>query len=82
MWDDQFESLLRQYLPFISPDEKLEADSDLRDLGLDSMGMVELLRALEQEYDVRFTDDLLSTDTFRTPGVLAEALSSVRAAAV
>jgi acyl carrier protein len=79
MLDARFETLLRGYLPFLSDDEPLTEDSDLRDLGLDSMGMVELLGALETEWDVRFTDEFLRTDTFSTPGTLLAALTSIRA---
>ncbi|MCT2585121.1 phosphopantetheine-binding protein [Actinophytocola gossypii] len=80
MWDDQFEALLRQYLPFIEADEKLASDSPLRDFGLDSLGTVELLAALESTYDVRFTDDALALESFETPAVLWSTLASVRTA--
>ena len=43
MWDNQFEELLRQYLPFLAADEQLSADTPLREFGLDSLAMVELL---------------------------------------
>jgi acyl carrier protein len=75
MWDDEFEQLLRQQLPFLAADEVLDEDADLRDLGLDSMAMVELLGALEHAYRVRFHDDVLSVATFRTPAVLWGELS-------
>jgi acyl carrier protein len=78
MWDDQFETLLRQHLPFIAPDEKLSSGSPLRDFGLDSLGTVELLAILEATYDVRFTDDALTPESFETPEVLWTTLSAVR----
>jgi acyl carrier protein len=34
------------------------------------MGMVELLAALEDGYDVRFRDEYLTMETFATPAVL------------
>ncbi|AUY50397.1 MULTISPECIES: phosphopantetheine-binding protein [Streptomycetaceae] len=77
MWDETFEEILLTYLPFLDEDEKLEADTPLRDLGLDSLGTVELLASLENAYDVRFQDDALSLETFRSPGVLWAALSSL-----
>ncbi|PYC66973.1 phosphopantetheine-binding protein [Streptomyces tateyamensis] len=80
-WDQQFEDLLRKFLPFIGADETLTADTDLRDLGLDSLGTVELLAQLEELYGVRFLDDALSLETFATPGVLWSTLSDIRAAA-
>jgi acyl carrier protein len=70
LWDSKFENSLREFLPFLDSDEMLTADVSLRDLGLDSMGMVELLAALEDGYDVRFRDEYLTMETFATPAVL------------
>lgn len=78
MWDDQFETLLRQHLPFIGDDEKLSPESSLRDFGLDSLGTVELLAAIESAYAVRFTDEALAMESFATPEVLWTTLSAVR----
>lgn len=75
--DDQFEAILRKFVPFLSADEPLTDDSVLRDLGLDSMGTVELLATLESSYGVRFTDDALSMENFATPGILWRTLSQV-----
>jgi len=77
MWDEKFEMLLRGYLTFLSPTEPLESDAQLRDLGLDSMGMVELLGNLEDTYQVRFLDDALTMDTFQSPSVLWKAVGSL-----
>lgn len=77
MWDQKFEDLLRGFLPFLGADELLAQDTALRDLGLDSLGIVELLAALEHTYQVRFQDDALSQATFETPGVLWKVLSGL-----
>jgi acyl carrier protein len=77
MWDQRFEELLRQYLPFTTPDEELGPHSDLRDLGLDSLGMVELLAALEGTYGMRFRDEALTLDSFKTPEVLWRTVSEM-----
>jgi len=81
MWDTQFEHILRRYLPFLPADETLDAGGALRDLGLDSLGTVELLAELESGYGVRFVDDALSMDTFATPGVLWATLAAMAAPA-
>jgi acyl carrier protein len=78
MWNDQFEVLLRSHLPFLSAAEELRPELDLREFGLDSMGVVDLLVSLESEFRVRMTDDLLSMDTFATPGVLWAALDEIQ----
>nr|BCB14670.1 acyl-carrier protein [Streptomyces spiroverticillatus] len=77
MWDQKFEDLLRGFLPFVGADEQLTEDASLRDLGLDSLGIVELLAALEGEYGVRFEDEALTKETFATPGVLWRTLSAL-----
>ena len=77
MWDQKFEEALRRYLPFLGTDEPLNKDIDLRDLGLDSLAIVELLASLENLYDVRFVDEALAMETFQTPGVLWTTLSGM-----
>ncbi|MFI9387108.1 acyl carrier protein [Kutzneria sp. NPDC052558] len=78
MWNEQFDTVLRQYLPFLPADEPLDPDIDLRDFGLDSLGIVDVLGALEQAFQIRFTEDLLTADTFRTPKVLWTAVAGLR----
>jgi acyl carrier protein len=78
MWDKQFELMLRQYLFFLPGDEELLPDLDLREFGLDSLGVVDLLVSLESAYGIHLADDFLSMDTFATPAVLWDALSSIR----
>ncbi|MGW2649309.1 phosphopantetheine-binding protein [Streptomyces sp. NPDC001393] len=80
-WDKKFEELLRDYLPFLDADEPLEADTDLRLSGLDSLAAVELLGSLESAYAVRFVDEALSLDTFATPAVLWETVTRLQTAA-
>jgi acyl carrier protein len=81
MWDNQFEQIIRPHLPFLAPDEPLTAEDNLRDLGLDSLGTVELLASLERAYDVRFVDQMLSLESFATPAVLWNTLSAAWPAA-
>jgi acyl carrier protein len=80
MWDDKFDAIVRQYLPFLPAEEELTASAPLSEFGLDSLAAVELLKALEDAYDVRFEDDALTLETFETPGVLWNALSVVQPA--
>ncbi|MET8948455.1 phosphopantetheine-binding protein [Streptomyces sp. NPDC004542] len=79
MWDEKFEETLRKHLPFLGAGDKLDSGSDLWDLGLDSIGTVDLMAALESVYDVRFVDDALTMENFSTPGVLWTALSELTA---
>lgn len=79
MWNDKFQALLRAHLPFLSADEEIRPDLDLREFGLDSMGVVDLLVSLEEEFDIRLTDDDLTMDTFASPGTLWAAVAGVQA---
>ena len=78
MWNDRYEALLRSHLPFLPETEELRPDLELREFGLDSLGVVDLLVSLESEYDVRLTDDILSMETFATPSALWTALADTR----
>lgn len=78
MWNEQFEALLRAHLPFLPDDQELRPELDLREFGLDSMGVVDLLVSLESEYCIRMTDDMLSMNTFATPGMLWAALDEIK----
>lgn len=69
-WDPRFEELLREFLPLMTADETLDQDTDLRDAGLDSIGTIELLGRIEDEYQVRFVGEALTMATFATPEVL------------
>jgi acyl carrier protein len=73
-WDSRFEGSLRRFLPFLSAGQT-PAGHALRDLGLDSMGAVELLAALENDYGIRLRDEVLTMDTFATAGTLWAALT-------
>jgi acyl carrier protein len=74
-WDEQFESILRARLPCLPADEPLTADLGLRAYGLDSIGVVDLLVALENAYNVRLPKEATSMETFATAGVLWRTLS-------
>lgn len=76
-WDEQFESILRPRLPLLPADEPLTADLDLRAYGLDSIGVVDLLVALENAYNVRLPEEEASMEAFATAGVLWRTLSKL-----
>jgi acyl carrier protein len=67
--DERFVSLLASMLKFLG-DRPVTPDSSLRDLGLDSMESVQLLFAIEDEYDVVVPEEQLTGSTFATAGSL------------
>nr|WTB28346.1 phosphopantetheine-binding protein [Streptomyces sp. NBC_00830]WTB35736.1 phosphopantetheine-binding protein [Streptomyces sp. NBC_00830] len=74
---EEFEGLLRPFLPFLESDEPLTDDADLRDLGLDSLATVELLARLEDHFGIRFADDALRLETFATTRTLWQVVDSL-----
>jgi acyl carrier protein len=77
MWDKKFEGILRAHLPFLPADTPLKADDDLRDLGLDSLGTVEMLASLESTYGVRFIGDALRIELFSSPESIWKTLNGL-----
>lgn len=72
----KLQDILRSHLPYADSGEFAESD-ELASLGLDSMGMVRLLAALEDGYDVELPDDILNEETFATVGSLWRTLSTL-----
>ncbi|SFE89858.1 Acyl carrier protein [Actinacidiphila alni] len=64
-----FQDVLLPRLPYAEGDE-LSPDADLAALGLDSMGVVQLLADLEDHFGVELDDELLTEETFATVGSL------------
>jgi acyl carrier protein len=69
-----FLETLKVHLPYAERDE-LTASDDLAALGLDSMGVVQLLVDLEDRFNVELSDEVLDESTFTTVGSLWAAVS-------
>jgi acyl carrier protein len=55
----------------------LDDESDLYEAGLTSLSTVNLMLALEERFDVEFTDKMLKRRTFQTIRSLDEAISEL-----
>ncbi|MCP9211170.1 phosphopantetheine-binding protein [Streptomyces sp. NEAU-Y11] len=77
--DDElrYVNVLRRCIPGLAASEPVLADAVLVDLGLDSLGRMRLLVALEKEFDIVFPDELLVPETFNTVTSLQAALTTV-----
>lgn len=69
-WPEEFEKLLRIYLPLLGEDAPLAPGTPLADVGLDSLSTVGLLVDVEDTFGVEFPDDALGPDTFATASSL------------
>jgi acyl carrier protein len=52
-------------------------NEDLKELGLDSMGSIELLLELEEAFNISFPDELLTEDTFSSASKLWESINEL-----
>ena len=75
---ERYEAMVRSVLHPVSPDTRLDRDTDLVECGLDSMGMVTLISALEDGFEVELPDDELRLDLFRRMGTPWELLTRLR----
>ncbi len=71
----QFEEVLRRHL---RSTKAINYDTELAQLGMDSMTAVAVLLDMEKAFNIRFPDDMLVEGTFRTAGKLKESVQLVR----
>lgn len=72
----KFQDILRPHLPYADSAD-LASTHELASLGLDSMGVVQLLTDLEEGYEVELPDEILNEETFETVGSLWRAVSAL-----
>jgi acyl carrier protein len=75
-WNSRYEEVLRPHLPYAT-DVSLKPTDALADLGLDSLGVVQLLMDIEGAYGVAFPDEQLTADTFATVESLWQVVSGL-----
>lgn len=66
--DNKFLEIISKHLQ-----EEINLDlknTELKDLGLDSLASIELLLDLEEHYEIAFPDELLTEETFSTASTL------------
>jgi len=71
-----FRKTLLAHLPF-ADDAELGPADDLAALGLDSMGVVQLLADLEETFGLELPDELITEETFATAGSLWDAVGDL-----
>ncbi|MEV8511982.1 phosphopantetheine-binding protein [Dactylosporangium sp. NPDC051484] len=78
-WPKDFENVVAEQLTGFTVGSSLAGDTNLIDLGLDSLRMVRLLVAIEDTFDITLPDAVLSLETFQTPTSLWAAVSAAQA---
>ena len=74
---DRIRSVLRQHAQLAQSIEELSDDADLYRAGLTSHATVNVMLALEDEFEIEFPESLLLRRTFGSVRAIEEALSSV-----
>ena len=76
-WDARFEAVVRANVPILQAEQPLRPTDSLYELGLDSMGTIQLLLELEETFAVTFPDEALKPEVFATPGALWRVVSDI-----
>ncbi len=77
MYEDQVRTIVEQHARLSDKLGELTDDTDLHAAGLTSLTTVNLMLALEEHFNVEFTDKLLSRKTFSSIRSLSEAVESL-----
>lgn len=72
--EDQLLKILGEEM--LEPEEPLQKNSNLFEAGLDSMGIMQLLIAIEDSFEVSIDPVDLSRDNFKTVNSIAELIRS------
>ncbi|MFL6128910.1 MAG: phosphopantetheine-binding protein [Mycobacteriales bacterium] len=73
-------AVARRHLPAEARAAAVDQDTDLAELGLDSVRVVGFMVDVERTFAVSFPDQLVDAATFRTPRAVAEAVRTLRGA--
>lgn len=73
---DRIITILRPHLRMVPPGGVIQLDDDLGKLGLDSLAAIDVLMEIDSEFGVSIPDELITVDTFDTPGNLLRVVES------
>jgi acyl carrier protein len=80
MYQDQIRAIVAEHGRLLVDVASLADDADLYQAGLTSLATVNLMLALEEHFDVEFTDRMLGRRTFGTIAALNGAIASLKGA--
>jgi len=78
MYTDQIRPIVAEHARLRVTVDQLADDTDLYEAGLTSLSTVNLMLALEEHFDVEFSDRMLGRKTFSSINALASAISELR----
>jgi acyl carrier protein len=78
MYSDQIRPIVAEHARLRVEADQLTDDADLYEAGLTSLSTVNLMLALEEHFDVEFSDKMLGRKTFASIRALSEAITELR----
>jgi len=81
MYAEQIRPLIAEHARLRVDANQLSEDADLYEAGLTSLSTVNLMLALEEHFDVEFSDKMLGRKTFASIRSLADAITELRSPA-
>jgi acyl carrier protein len=80
MYAEQIRPIVAEHARLRVDVDQLSDDADLYEAGLTSLSTVNLMLALEERFDVEFSDKMLGRKTFSSIRSLADAIEQLRPA--
>ena len=78
MYSDQIRPIVAEHARLRVDAGQLTDDADLYEAGLTSLSTVNLMLALEEHFDVEFSDRMLGRKTFASIRALSDAISELK----
>lgn len=69
--------MLRSHARFIAADADITADMPLASLGVDSLGLIELVGQIEDQFDLEIPAEQITPETFATPASIMHLLHQI-----
>ena len=71
------EKILRAQARFLAADADITPDMSLASLGIDSLGLIELVFEIEGEFDLEIPPEQITPETFATPASIWRLLHQI-----
>lgn len=78
MYSEQIRPLIAEHARLRVTIDQISDDADLYEAGLTSLSTVNLMLALEEHFEVEFSDRMLGRKTFSSISSLSSAISELR----
>ena len=80
--EDRIRGILAKFGRFSVDVGSISAEADLYDAGLSSLATVNVMLAIEEEFDVEFPDRLLTRRSFQSVSSLTDVVEGLRSSTV